>query len=71
MHGLIKSVVIELKGKSKSKWLAYYIAMRSAIYDEWVRAYKEIQKYWDEICEKYAAIKESFMWVRRNAIERL
>ena len=26
----------ELKGKSKSKWLAYYMAMRSAIYDEWV-----------------------------------
>ena len=25
-----------LKGKSKSKWLAYYMAMRSAIYDEWV-----------------------------------
>lgn len=27
----------ELKGKSKSKWLAYYMAMRSAIYDDWVR----------------------------------
>ena len=27
----------ELKGKSKSKWLAYYMAMRSAIYDEWVK----------------------------------
>lgn len=26
----------ELKGKAKSKWLAYYMAMRSAIYDEWV-----------------------------------
>lgn len=25
-----------LKGKSKSKWLAYYMAMRSAIYDEWL-----------------------------------
>ena len=32
----------ELKGKSKSKWLAYYMAMRSAIFDEWVR--QEIQK---------------------------
>ena len=31
----------ELKGKSKSKWLAYYMAMRSAVYDEWVR--QEIQ----------------------------
>ncbi len=27
----------ELKGKSKSKWLAYYMAMRSAVYDEWVK----------------------------------
>jgi len=30
-----------LKGKSKSKWLAYYMAMRSAIYDEWLE--KELQ----------------------------
>lgn len=27
----------DLKGKSKSKWLAYYMAMRSAVYDEWVK----------------------------------
>ena len=27
----------ELKGKSKSKWLAYYMSMRAAIYDEWVK----------------------------------
>lgn len=26
----------ELKGKSKSKWLAYYIGMRSAVFDEWL-----------------------------------
>lgn len=26
---------IQLKGKSRSKWLAYYMAMRSAIYDAW------------------------------------
>ena len=26
----------DLKGKSKSKWLAYYMAIRAAIYDEWV-----------------------------------
>ena len=26
-----------LKGKSKSKWLAYDMAMRSAVYDEWVK----------------------------------
>lgn len=27
---------LELEGKSKSKWLAYYMAMRAAIYDEWL-----------------------------------
>ena len=26
-----------LKGKSASKWLAYYMAMRAAVYDEWVK----------------------------------
>lgn len=31
----------KLKGKSKSKWLAYYMAMRAAIYDEWLE--KEIK----------------------------
>lgn len=27
----------QLKGKSKSKWLAYYMAMRSAVFDNWVK----------------------------------
>ncbi len=27
----------ELKGKSKSKWLAYYMGMRSAVFDNWVK----------------------------------
>jgi len=26
----------ELKGKSKSKWLAYYMGVRSAVFDEWL-----------------------------------
>lgn len=26
----------ELKGKSKSKWLAYYMGMRSAVFDKWL-----------------------------------
>ncbi|MBE5942458.1 MAG: class I SAM-dependent methyltransferase [Lachnospiraceae bacterium] len=26
-----------LKGKSKSKWLAYYMGMRSAVFDDWLR----------------------------------
>lgn len=26
-----------LKGKSKSKWLAYYIGMRSAVFDRWLK----------------------------------
>lgn len=33
-----------LKGKSKSKWLAYYMAMRAAIYDEWVKQSADINK---------------------------
>ena len=32
----------ELNGKSKSKWLAYYMAMRSAVYDDWVKQETEI-----------------------------
>ena len=27
-----------LKGKAKSKWLAYYMGIRSAVFDEWLRA---------------------------------
>ena len=27
-----------LKGKAKSKWLAYYMGMRSAVFDRWVKA---------------------------------
>jgi len=27
-----------LKGKSKSKWLAYYMGIRSAVFDEWTKA---------------------------------
>ena len=27
-----------LKGKSKSKWLAYYMGIRAAVFDEWVKA---------------------------------
>ena len=26
-----------LKGKSRSKWLAYYMGMRSAVFDQWLR----------------------------------
>ena len=26
-----------LKGKSKSKWLAYYMGMRSAVFDAWIK----------------------------------
>ncbi len=27
----------ELKGKSKSKWLAYYMSMRASVFDNWVK----------------------------------
>lgn len=30
-----------LKGKSKSKWLAYYMGMRAAVFDRWVKARME------------------------------
>ena len=32
---------IRLRGKSKSKWLAYYMGVRSAVFDEWVREQTE------------------------------
>lgn len=34
----------ELKGKSKSKWLAYYMGMRSAVFDKWLLAQMEADK---------------------------
>lgn len=30
-----------LKGKSKSKWLAYYMGMRAAVFDRWLKARME------------------------------
>lgn len=30
-----------LKGKSKSKWLAYYMGMRSAVFDRWLKVQME------------------------------
>ena len=32
-----KAEEFSLKGKSKSKWLAYYMGVRSAVFDEWVK----------------------------------
>lgn len=32
-----ESAQFKLKGKSKSKWLAYYMGMRAAVFDQWVR----------------------------------
>lgn len=39
--------VFRLGGKSKSKWLAYFMAMRAAVYDEWVK--KEIANRGDVV----------------------
>lgn len=33
-----------LKGKSKSKWLAYYMGMRSAVFDHWLKDQMEKDK---------------------------
>ncbi|MBR7116893.1 MAG: class I SAM-dependent methyltransferase [Clostridia bacterium] len=32
----------KLRGKSKSKWLAYYMGIRSAVFDEWLREQMEV-----------------------------
>ena len=36
-----------LKGKAKSKWLAYYMGMRSAVFDSWLK--EEIQQHPDSV----------------------
>ena len=33
-----------LKGKSRSKWLAYYMGMRSAVFDEWAAEQMDMWK---------------------------
>ena len=37
MNSVNKTLYIPLYGKSKSKWLAYYMGIRSAVFDEWVK----------------------------------
>lgn len=39
-----KKEAFPLKGKSKSKFLAYYMGVRSAVFDEWVREQMEKRK---------------------------
>lgn len=34
---ICKSEAFSLKGKAKSKWLAYYMGIRSAVFDEWLK----------------------------------
>lgn len=36
-----------LKGKSKSKWLAYYMGMRSAVFDQWLK--EQMEQHMDAI----------------------
>ena len=36
-----------LKGKSKSKWLAYYMGMRSTVFDEWLK--EKIENFQDSV----------------------
>lgn len=36
-----------LKGKAKSKWLAYYLGMRAAVFDGWLR--EKMQEYPDAV----------------------
>lgn len=41
------SVQFPLKGKSKSKWLAYFMGMRAKVFDEWAK--DNLQKFADSI----------------------
>ena len=36
-EGIWSAEGFALKGKSKSKWLAYYMGIRSAVFDEWLK----------------------------------
>ena len=36
-----------LKGKSKSKWLAYYMGIRAAVFDDWLR--EQLKKWEDAV----------------------
>lgn len=36
-EGIWEKAGFSLKGKAKSKWLAYYMGMRSAVFDNWLR----------------------------------
>jgi O-methyltransferase involved in polyketide biosynthesis len=40
-EGIWEKEKFTLKGKSKSKWLAYYMGIRSAVFDEWLRQQME------------------------------
>lgn len=33
-----ESAGFPLRGKAKSRWLAYFLAMRAAVYDEWIKS---------------------------------
>ena len=33
-----------LKGKAKSKWLAYYMGIRSAVFDDWLKEQIQMEK---------------------------
>jgi len=37
----------QLKGKPKSKWLAYYMGMRAAVFDQWLR--QKVEEYPDSV----------------------
>ena len=36
-EGIWEAEGFALKGKSKSKWLAYYMGIRAAVFDEWIK----------------------------------
>lgn len=42
---IINNNQFKLKGKAKSKWLAFFMAMRSSVFDKWVK--EQVERYND------------------------
>ncbi len=57
-----------LRGKAKSRWLTYYMAMRARVFDEWTK--KQLQKYPEAIVLHIGCGMDSRV-ERINASERI
>ena len=50
-----------LKGKAKSKWLTYYMGMRSAVFDSWVK--EKLEKYPSASVLYIVCGMDSYSWI--------